>query len=49
MENKEEDIRPRCKRCNRPLRSPVSIKQGYGQLCLKKHKLEKLKGWFNKK
>lgn len=26
-----------CKRCNRPLKSAKSIKQGFGPVCKKKH------------
>lgn len=42
----EKDNTPRCLRCNRPLKSEKSIELGYGQDCYKKHKIEKLKGYF---
>ena len=32
-----------CKRCNRKLTKPESIKQGYGSTCWKKVKKEKIK------
>lgn len=37
----------KCKRCKRELKSEKSIKDGYGSSCKRKHKEERLKGYFN--
>ncbi len=36
----------KCKRCKRKLKSKKSIKIGYGQMCFRKHKIERLEGYF---